>query len=164
MKIKDSYNEKSRLLLSYKGEKKNLPTWIFLLSSLPPSCLSHYPLFFVFLKYIAFGKHSFTNLMGRCINIERIISGALKSHFIGFRYEITGGFPRDIRDACLIPWLGRSPPWRREWLSTSVFLSGKSHGQKSWWAIVHMAAKNRVTKNFSATYWKFLHPNNSPVT
>ena len=59
MKIKDSYNEKSRLLLSYEGEKKNLPTWIFLLSSLPPSCLSHCPLFFIFLKVCIIWKAQF---------------------------------------------------------------------------------------------------------
>ena len=47
--------------------------------------------------------------MRRCINIERAISGALKSHFTGCRYEITWGFPGDTRDAGLIPWLGRSP-------------------------------------------------------
>ena len=33
-------------------------------------------------------------------------------------------------DPALISGLGRSP-WRREWLSTPVFLPGKFHGQKS---------------------------------
>ena len=28
------------------------------------------------------------------------------------------------------PWIGKIP-WRREWLSTPVFLPGKSHGQRS---------------------------------
>ena len=28
------------------------------------------------------------------------------------------------------PWVGKIP-WRREWLSTPVFLPGKSHGQRS---------------------------------
>ena len=28
------------------------------------------------------------------------------------------------------PWLGKIP-WRREWLSTPVFLSGESHGRRS---------------------------------
>ena len=27
--------------------------------------------------------------------------------------------------------LGREMPWRREWLPTSVFLPGESHGQRS---------------------------------
>ena len=36
----------------------------------------------------------------------------------------------EIRDVCLIPGSGRSP-WRRKWQPTPVFLSGKSHGQRS---------------------------------
>ena len=28
------------------------------------------------------------------------------------------------------PWVGKIP-WRREWQPTAVFLSGKSHGQRS---------------------------------
>ena len=28
------------------------------------------------------------------------------------------------------PWIGKIP-WRREWLPTAVFLSGKPHGQRS---------------------------------
>ena len=28
------------------------------------------------------------------------------------------------------PWVGKTP-WRREWQPTPVFLSGKSHGQRS---------------------------------
>ena len=36
----------------------------------------------------------------------------------------------DTRDACLIPGLERSP-WRRKWQPTPVFLTGKSHGQRS---------------------------------
>ena len=32
---------------------------------------------------------------------------------------------------CLFdPWVGKIP-WRREWQSTPVFLSGESHGQRS---------------------------------
>ena len=37
----------------------------------------------------------------------------------------------DIRDVGSIPALERSPPWRRTWQPTPVFLSGESHGQKS---------------------------------
>ena len=46
------------------------------------------------------------------------------------------GGPDDKESACnarnpgWIPRLGR-PPWRREWLSTSEFLPGESHGQRS---------------------------------
>ena len=35
-----------------------------------------------------------------------------------------------LRDVGLIPGSGRSP-WRREWLPTSVFSPGESHGQRS---------------------------------
>ena len=28
------------------------------------------------------------------------------------------------------PWVGRIP-WRREWLSTPIFLPGESHGQRN---------------------------------
>ena len=37
---------------------------------------------------------------------------------------------RDIRDAGLIPELGRFP-WRRAWQLTPVLLPEESHGQKS---------------------------------
>ena len=36
---------------------------------------------------------------------------------------------RDIRDAGLIPELGRFP-WRRAWLPTPGFLPAESHGQR----------------------------------
>ena len=36
----------------------------------------------------------------------------------------------NARDAGSIPGLVRSP-WRREWLPIPVFLTGKSHGQRS---------------------------------
>ena len=36
----------------------------------------------------------------------------------------------------------RKIPWRREWLPTPVFLSGESHGQRSWWAAVHGVSKS----------------------
>ena len=36
----------------------------------------------------------------------------------------------DIRDMSLIPGSGRFP-WRRAWQSTSGFLPGKFHGQRS---------------------------------
>ena len=37
----------------------------------------------------------------------------------------------DIRDACSVPGLGRSPGCRRKWQLTPILLPGKSHGQKS---------------------------------
>ena len=41
------------------------------------------------------------------------------------------------------PWV-RMILWRREWQPTLVFLPGKSHGQRSWWATVHRFAKSRT--------------------
>ena len=38
--------------------------------------------------------------------------------------------PADAGDVDLIPGLGRFP-WRRKWQPTLVFLTGKSHGQRS---------------------------------
>ena len=36
-------------------------------------------------------------------------------------------------------------PWRRKWQRTSVFLPGKSHGQRgAWWATVHRVTKNQT--------------------
>ena len=48
---------------------------------------------------------------------------------------------------CLIPRLRRFP-WRRKWLPSSVFLPGKSHGQRSWLATIH-----GVTKESDTSYW-----------
>ena len=45
----------------------------------------------------------------------------------------------------LDPWV-REIPWRKEWLPTSVFLPGKSHGQGAWWATIH-----GVTKEWDTT-------------
>ena len=36
-------------------------------------------------------------------------------------------------------------PWRREWLSTPVFLSGECHDRGTWWAAVH----GGVTKSWT---------------
>ena len=33
-------------------------------------------------------------------------------------------------------------PWRRKWQPTPVFLPGKSHGRRSWWATVHGASEH----------------------
>ena len=35
-----------------------------------------------------------------------------------------------MQETRFYPWVGKIP-WRREWLSTPVFLPGKSHGQRS---------------------------------
>ena len=41
------------------------------------------------------------------------------------------------------PWVGKVP-WRRKWQPTPVFLSGKSHGQRSRWATAHGVSKNQT--------------------
>ena len=35
-------------------------------------------------------------------------------------------------------------PSRKAWQPTPVFLLGKSHGQRTWWAIVHGVAKSQT--------------------
>ena len=48
-----------------------------------------------------------------------------------------------------ILWQEGSPHlWRRAWQPTLVFLPGKSHGQRSWWATVPGVAQ-------SWTWWKW---------
>ena len=38
------------------------------------------------------------------------------------------------------PWV-RKAPWGRKWVSTPIFLPGKSHGQRSLVGTVHRLAK-----------------------
>ena len=49
----------------------------------------------------------------------------------------------DPRDVGSIPGLGRFP-WSRKWQSTPVFLPGKFHGERGWWATVHGVAKSQI--------------------
>ena len=42
-------------------------------------------------------------------------------------------------------WVGKIP-WRRKWQPTLVFLSGKSHGQRSLAAAVHWVTEVLVTE------------------
>ena len=44
--------------------------------------------------------------------------------------------PANTGDRGSIPGIGKIP-WRRKWQPTAVFLPGKSHGQRSWWAAAH---------------------------
>ena len=37
----------------------------------------------------------------------------------------------DCKESRFDPWVGKIP-WRKEWLSTPVFLPGKSHGRGAW--------------------------------
>ena len=39
----------------------------------------------------------------------------------------------------------RKIPWSRKWLSTAVFLPGKSMDPEAWWAVVHGFTKQSVT-------------------
>ena len=52
------------------------------------------------------------------------------------------------------PWVGKIP-WRRAWQLTPVFLPGKLHGQRTWWAIVH-----RVTNSLTQPKWFDMHARN----
>ena len=75
------------------------------------------------------------------------------------------GFPGgsdDKESACnaedpgLIP--GLKIPWRREWLPTPVFLPGKLHEQRSWWATVHGVAKSPIQlSNFHFHFLLYQH-------
>ena len=51
------------------------------------------------------------------------------------------------------PWVGKIS-WRRAWQPTPVFLSGESHGQRSWWAMVHSVEKCQTQlKQLSMHAW-----------
>ena len=43
----------------------------------------------------------------------------------------------------LDPWF-RKIPWRRKWQPTLVFLPGKCHGQRTWWATAHKVAQSQT--------------------
>ena len=47
------------------------------------------------------------------------------------------------------PWVGKIP-WSRKWQPTLVFLPGKSHGQRSLWAIVRGVAKSQTQLSYRA--------------
>ena len=38
-------------------------------------------------------------------------------------------------------------PWRRKWLTTTVFLPGESHGQRAWQATVRGVTKSQTQLN-----------------
>ena len=48
-------------------------------------------------------------------------------------------------------WIGKIP-WRRKWQPFSVFLPGKSHGQRSRQATVHGVTKNQTWLRMHAHY------------
>ena len=52
--------------------------------------------------------------------------------------------PANSGDMGSVPGSGRSP-WRREWLSTLVFLPGNSMDRGiAWWAMVHGVSKSQT--------------------
>ena len=61
------------------------------------------------------------------------------------------------------PWMGKIP-WRRERQPTPVFLPGKSHGQRTWWATVHGVVKESdmtepsCTGGYSNSVWNHKGP------
>ena len=54
------------------------------------------------------------------------------------------------------PWV-RKIPWRRKWQPTSVFLPGKFHRQRAWWATVHGVAELDTTEWLSKQARGILH-------
>ena len=53
---------------------------------------------------------------------------------------------RRLRRPGFDPWV-KEDPWRRKWQPTPVFLPGKFHGQRSWWATVHGVAESDTTEH-----------------
>ena len=51
-------------------------------------------------------------------------------------------------------------PWSRKWQPTHVFLPGKFHGQRAWWATVHGAEKSQTWLS-THTHLKFKRKNHS---
>ena len=50
------------------------------------------------------------------------------------------------------PWVGKIA-WRKGWQPTPIFLPGKFHGQRTWWATVH-----EVTKSWTRlSHWAHVH-------
>ena len=48
----------------------------------------------------------------------------------------------NAEDASLIPGSGRFP-WRKEWVTTPVFLPGEFLDRRAWWATVHGVTKSQ---------------------
>ena len=61
--------------------------------------------------------------------IGKLVSESGGASQLGLAVKNVPANERDIRDAGLIPELGRFP-WRRAWLPTPGFLPKESHGQR----------------------------------
>ena len=59
------------------------------------------------------------------------------------------------------PWV-RKIPSRRAWPSTPVFLPGKPHGQRNWWATVHSVTELGRTEETLYTQARKLNNMNKP--
>ena len=58
----------------------------------------------------------------------------------------------NAEDPSLIPGSGRFP-WRKEWLTTPIFLPGEFLDRRDWWAIVHGVAKSQKRLVYLAKDW-----------
>ena len=98
-----------------------------------------------YLAYHTFTKFCFRLLLLIVINIS----------ILGFPGGSSGKEPgcqcRRLKRCGFDPWVWKIP-WRRAWQPTTVSLSGESHGQRSWWAIVQ-----RVTKSQTRQKWRSMH-------
>ena len=55
------------------------------------------------------------------------------------------------------PWVGKIP-WRKQWLSTPVFLLGNPMDRGAWWVIAHRIKESDTTEQLSYTHshWEAL--------
>ena len=51
--------------------------------------------------------------------------------------------PSAIQETQVHPWVGRIP-WRREWLTCSIFCLGNPMDRGAWWATVHGVTKSQT--------------------
>ena len=80
-----------------------------------------------------------------------MISVQRKVFLKGFPHDSAVNPPAQCRRCRFDPWISKIP-WRRKWQPTPVFLSGKSHGQRSLATTVHGFAE------LDTTGWPSTHP------
>ena len=76
----------------------------------------------------------------KCLNWSPPMSWGFPGGSVGKESICSAGDLLQHRRPSFDPWV-KKIPWRRKWQPTSVFLSGKSHGQRSWRATVYGAAR-----------------------